>query len=311
MNAPARRPPFLCVPNISDGRHADVLRGCARAVVDAGARLLDASRDPTHHRAVLTLAGDSDSVLAAITALFAQALPAIDLRRHEGVHPRIGAVDVVPVVPIGPTPMTDCVILARRLGAEVAERFAVPVYLYEEAATYPHRRRLEDVRRGQFEGLTEKMRDPAWVPDYGPSHPHPSAGASAIGARWPLVAFNVNLATSELETARAVARAVRERTGGLPSVKALGVLLKDRGCVQVTMNLTNVEQTSIQRAFERVREEAARRGVAVRGSEIVGLVPASAIPAGGASALQLEGFGPHVLLEERLAGPDVDPDELR
>ena len=166
------------------------------------------------------------------------------------------------------------------------------------------------MRRGQFEGLADKMRDPAWAPDYGPGQPHQSAGASAIGARRPLVAFNVTLATNRLDVAKAVARAVRERTGGLPFVKALGVPLVDRGCVQVTMNLTNVEQTSLARAFERVREEAARRGVAVRGSEIIGLVPTSALPPGGATALQLERFSPRSVLEERLAGPDVDPDEL-
>lgn len=303
-------PPFLCIPNISEGRRVEVLRACARAVAGAGARLLDASRDAAHHRAVLTFAGDRDSVLAAVVALFEQALPAIDLRLHAGVHPRIGAVDVVPVVPIGAARMGDCVALARAIGAEVARRFAVPVYLYEEAATQPSRRRLEDVRRGQFEGLADKMRDPAWAPDYGPGQPHPSAGASAIGARRPLVAFNVTLATNRLDVARAVARAVRERTGGLPFVKALGVPLVDRGCVQVTMNLTNVEQTSLARAFERVREEAARRGVAVRGSEIIGLVPTSALPPGGATALQLERFSPRSVLEERLAGPDVDPDEL-
>jgi glutamate formiminotransferase len=288
----------------------EVLRACARAVAGAGARLLDASRDPAHHRAVLTLAGDRDAVRGAIVALFAQALAAIDLRVHAGVHPRIGAVDVVPIVPLGTTSMDACVVLARDLGAEVAQRFAVPVYLYEEAASRPSRRRLEDVRRGQFEGLAHKMQDPAWAPDYGPGQPHPSAGASAIGARRPLVAFNVTLVTDQLDIARAVARAVRERTGGLPFVKALGVPLADRGCVQVTMNLTNVGETSMQQAFERVRTEAARHGVAVRGSEIVGLVPAAALPAGGAAALQVERFSPRCLLEERLAGPDFDPREL-
>jgi len=304
-------PPFLCVPNISEGRRPAVLRACARAVAGASARLLDASRDEAHHRAVLTFAGDADTVAAAVVGIFAEAVPAIDLRRHEGVHPRIGAVDVVPVVPLGSTPMPAAVELARRLGETVARQFAVPVYLYEEAASQPFRRRLEDVRRGQFEGLAARLCDPAWRPDYGPPTPHPTAGATAIGARRPLVAFNVMLATDDLAVAKAVARTVRERSGGLPGVKALGVPLLDRGCVQVTMNLTDVMRTSMGQAFDRVREEAARLGVAVAGSEIIGLVSRSSLPPEGPAALQLEHFTPRVLLEERLAGPDLDPDTLR
>lgn len=300
-------PPFLGVPNISEGRRLEVLRACARAMTDAGVRLLDASRDPIHHRAVFTVAGTAGAMRAAMLALFAEALPAIDLRTHAGVHPRIGAVDVVPIVPMGTTSMTACVDLARSLGTDIAGRFAVPVFLYEEAARHPSRRRLEDVRRGQFEGLAAKMRDPAWAPDFGPPQPHPTAGASAVGARWPLIAFNVNLATDRVDVARSVARAVRERTGGLPSVKALGVALPDRGCVQVTMNLTNVEQTSLATAFERVRDEAARHGVTVRGSEIIGLLPAAALPSGGAASLQLEAFTPARVLEQRLSGADFDP----
>jgi glutamate formiminotransferase len=300
-------PPFLGVPNISEGRRLEVLRACARAMTDAGVRLLDASRDPIHHRAVFTVAGTAEAMRAAMLALFAEALPAIDLRTHAGVHPRIGAVDVVPIVPIGTTSMTACVDLARSLGADIATRFAVPVFLYEEAARHPSRRRLEDVRRGQFEGLAAKMRAPGWAPDFGPPQPHSTAGASAVGARRPLIAFNVNLATDRVDVARSVARAVRERTGGLPSVKALGVALPDRGCVQVTMNLTNVEQTSLATAFERVRDEAARHGVTVQGSEIIGLVPAAALPPGGAASLQLEAFAPARVLEHRLSGADFDP----
>jgi glutamate formiminotransferase len=310
VSAPASVPPFLCVPNISEGRRAAVLRACARAIAGTSARLLDASRDEAHHRAVLTFAGTADTVAAAIRALFAEAVPAIDLRRHAGVHPRIGAVDVVPVIPLGSTPMQAAVDLARRLGEAVARQFAVPVYLYEEAASQPSRRRLEDVRRGQFEGLVEKMRDPAWLPDYGPPAPHPTAGASAIGARRPLIAFNVTLATDQLDVARAVARTLRERTGGLPGVKALGVPLFDRGCVQVTMNLTDVERTSMRLAFDRVRDEAARYGVAVDASEIIGLVPRSALPPDGPAALKLARFTPRMVLEERLSEPDLDPDTI-
>jgi len=308
--ATASTPPFLCVPNISEGRRAAVLRACARAIAATSVRLLDASRDEAHHRAVLTVAGDADAVRAAVVALFAEAVPAIDLRRHAGVHPRIGAVDVVPVVPLGHTPMGAAVDLARQLGDTVAQQFAVPVYLYEEAASRPSRRRLEDVRRGQFEGLAEKMRDPAWVPDYGPPAPHPTAGATAVGARRPLIAFNVTLATDQLDVAKAIARTLRERSGGLPGVKALGVPLLDRGCVQVTMNLTDVARTSMRQAFERVREEARHRGVAVGGSEIIGLVPRSALPPDGPAVLQLDHFTPRSVLEDRLAGPDLDPDSI-
>jgi glutamate formiminotransferase len=279
-------------------------------MLTSGARLLDASRDPVHHRAVFTLAGGGDALRAAILALFAEAIDAIDLRRHTGVHPRMGAVDVVPIVPIGSTSMEAAVALARLIGREAAEQFAVPVFLYEAAASHPIRRRLEDVRRGEFEGLAAKMREPGWAPDFGPPAPHPSAGATAVGARRPLAAYNVNLATTRLDIARAVARAVRERTGGLPGVKALGVPLPDRGCVQVTMNLTDLEATPLLRAFERVRGEAARLGVEVLNSEIVGLVPAAALPADPGAALQLEPVDRRRILEARLSGEDFDPDAL-
>jgi glutamate formiminotransferase len=307
---PPRAPPFLAVPNVSEGRRAGILRAFARAMLTSGARLLDASRDPVHHRAVFTLAGDGAVLRAAILALFAEAIEAIDLRRHTGVHPRMGAVDVVPIVPIGGTAMEAAVALARLIGREAAEQFAVPVFLYEAAASHPIRRRLEDVRRGEFEGLAAKMREPDWAPDFGPAAPHPSAGATAVGARRPLAAYNVNLATNRLDIARAVARAVRERTGGLPGVKALGVPLPDRDCVQVTMNLTDLEATPLLRAFERVRGEAARLGVEVLNSEIVGLVPAAALPADPGAALQLEPVDRRRILEARLSGEDFDPDAL-
>ncbi len=310
MTARAAPPPFLCVPNISEGRRPAVLIACAEGMRVAGVRLLDASRDAAHHRAVFTVAGTAAAIHTAILALFERAIEAIDMRQHAGVHPRVGAVDVVPIVPLGRTTMEECVQVARTLAADVARRFALPVYLYEEAARSPGRRRLEDIRRGQFEGLAAKMRDPAWAPDFGPDRPHPSAGASVIGARRPLVAFNVNLATDRLEVATAVAAAVRERSGGLPFVKALGVPLLDRGFVQVTMNLTNVAVTPLLLAFTRVREEAARQGVAVRSSELVGLVPASALPPGGADALQIENFSDRCVLENRLDGPDIEPGRL-
>jgi glutamate formiminotransferase len=228
------------------------------------------------------------------------AVHTIDLRTHRGEHPRIGAVDVVPFIPLGGTTMAECVELAREVGQAIAERLKVPVYLYEEAASRDARRRLEDIRRGQFEGLSSKMTEPEWAPDFGPAAPHPTAGATVVGARRALIAFNVNLATDRLETARRIAAAVRASSGGLPSVKALGLALPDRHIVQVSMNLTNFEQTPIEVVFERVAAEAAKAGVAVLESEIVGLIPEAALSGTTASDLQLRGFSEDRILERRL-----------
>ena len=209
--------------------------------------------------------------------LFEHAVAAIDLRTHKGEHPRLGAVDVVPFIPIEGVTMEECVALAREVAQEVAARFDLPVYLYEDAASTPARRNLEDIRRGEFEGLAAKMRQPEWKPDFGPSHPHESAGATVIGARMPLVAYNINLATDRLEVAKKIAAAIRMSSGGYRYVKAMGIALDDRGVVQVSMNLTNYEKTPIFRVFETVKREAARYGVNVLESEIVGLVPSAAL----------------------------------
>jgi glutamate formiminotransferase len=289
-----------CIPNISEGRRPDVVEACAAAVRASGAALLDIHRDPDHNRSVLTFAGRGPQVRAAALALCDAAIAAIDLRRQDGVHPRIGAVDVMPFVPLEDTRMAVCVELAREVGAEVARRHGLPVYLYEAAAASPERRRLEDVRRGQFEGLARRMHQPGRQPDFGPSEPHPSAGATVIGARLPLIAFNVNLATGRLDAARAIAAAVRESSGGLPHVKALGLALGARGIVQVSMNLTDFRVTPIDRAFDAVAREAVRLGVAVLESELVGLIPAAALPAAGAASVRLAGFSPDQLLEHRL-----------
>ncbi len=296
-----------CIPNVSEGRRADVVAACAEAIGTAGGRLLDVSCDPSHNRAVYTFAGSPADVRRAVVALFDAALPRIDLRLHTGVHPRIGAVDVVPFVPLAGTTMAACVELARTVAAEVADRHGLPVYLYEQAATTPARRRLEYVRRGQFEGLAARMRLPEWAPDFGPAAPHPSAGASAFGARMPLIAYNVNLATTRLEVARAIAAAVRESSGGLPAVKAMGVPLADQGLVQVSMNLTNFRKTSLGEAFGAVRREANRHGVAIAESEIVGLIPADAMAGIDPAALRLQGFNPRQILERRLAESDGGP----
>lgn len=289
------------IPNVSEGRRLEVVEQLAAAVrVVPGVRLLDYSSDATHNRSVFTLAGDAGSLKAATLALFERAVSLIDLRTHRGAHPRLGAVDVVPFVPIEGVTMTDCVALATEVAAMVAEQFDLPVYLYEEAARDPARRNLEDIRRGEFEGLARKMASPGWQPDYGPASPHPSAGATVIGARHPLIAYNINLDTGRLEVAKAVAAAVRHSSGGLRYVKAIGLPLADRGIVQVSMNLTNYEKTPLYRVFDLVQREAARYGVAVVESEIVGLVPAAALTAVAEYHLQIARFGTDRILENRL-----------
>jgi glutamate formiminotransferase / 5-formyltetrahydrofolate cyclo-ligase len=292
-----------CVPNISEGRRPDVVSRIVEAVARTpGAHLLDHSSDPSHNRSVITLAGDADALEAAVLTLFAVAIEAIDLRQHQGEHPRLGAVDVVPFVPIDGVTMADCVALAKRTGAAVADRFGVPVFLYEEAASRAERRKLEDIRRGEFEGLAARMARPEWAPDFGPAVPHPTAGAVVIGARMALIAFNVNLGTDRLDVAKKIASAIRLSSGGLRFVKAMGLPLADRGIVQVSMNLTNHEKTPIFRAFELVKREAARYGVPVLESEIVGLVPAAALVSAAEWYLQLEGFRADQVLEQRLRG---------
>jgi len=290
-----------CVPNISEGRRAEVVAGIVDAVRRVpGARVLDYSSDASHNRSVITMAGDADPLKAAVLALFEAAVGAIDLRTHTGEHPRMGAVDVVPFVPIEGVTMEACVALAKDTARSVAERFAVPVFLYEEASSNPLRKNLEDIRRGEFEGLAAKMATDGWAPDYGPPAPHPSAGASVIGARMPLIAYNINLATDRIEVAKKIAAAVRFSSGGFRYVKAMGVTLVDRGLVQVSMNLTNYEKTPILRVFEAVKREAERYGVNVVESEIVGLVPANALIDVALSTLQLTDFKTDQILETRL-----------
>ena len=290
-----------CIPNISEGRRPEIVERAVDAVRRvSGARLLDYSSDASHNRSVITLAGDAESLKTAVLALFEAATAAIDLRTHEGEHPRMGAVDVVPFVPIEGVTMDDCVALARDVGRAVAERFNVPVYLYEEASANPLRKNLEDIRRGEFEGLAAKMASEGWAPDFGPAAPHPSAGASVIGARMPLIAYNINLNTDRLDVAKKIAAAVRFSSGGFRCVKAMGVTLADRRIVQVSMNLTNFEKTPILRVFDAVKREAERYGVNVLESEIVGLVPSGALLDVALSTLQLSGFNKNQVLETKL-----------
>jgi glutamate formiminotransferase len=267
-----------------------------------GVRLLDVQSDPSHNRSVFTLVGDAAGVEAAILALFERAVADIDLRTHNGEHPRLGAVDVVPFVPIEGVTMAECVALAKKVGAAVAARFGVPVYLYEEASDNPQRKNLEDIRRGEFEGLAAKMASLGWAPDFAASQagPHPSAGASVVGARMALIAYNINLATDRLDVAKKIAAAIRHSSGGYRYVKAAGFKLEDRGIVQVSMNLTNYEKTPIFRVFETVKREAARYGVSILESEIVGLVPSAALLSASEYYLQIEGFKPEQVLENKL-----------
>jgi glutamate formiminotransferase len=289
------------IPNVSEGRRPEVIERLAEAIrATPGVRLLDYSSDPSHNRSVYTLVGDADGVKRATLALFEQALAAIDLRTHKGEHPRLGAVDVVPFVPIEGITMPECVALAKQVGAAVAERFGVPVFLYEEASANPARKNLEDIRRGEFEGLAAKMRGAEWKPDFGPAAPHPSAGATVVGARMPLIAYNINLNTNRLDVAKKIAAAIRHSSGGLRYVKAAGFMLEDRGIAQVSMNLTNYEKTPIFRVFEIVKREAARYGVSILESEIVGLVPSAALMGAAEFYLQIERFGPEQILENKL-----------
>ncbi|GAB4312318.1 MAG: glutamate formimidoyltransferase [Candidatus Bipolaricaulota bacterium] len=289
------------VPNVSEGRDRAVIEALASVLGEVPTvRLLDVQADPDHHRTVFTVVGDPDGVADAILRLFAAALPRIDLRRHRGEHPRMGAVDVVPFVPVRGVTMADCVDLARRVGREVWERFRVPVYLYEEAATRPHCRELAQIRRGEFEGFTAKIQEEEWAPDFGERAVHPTAGVTAIGAREFLIAFNVNLGTADLSVAKAIARAVRGSSGGLRYVKALGLSLGERGIVQVSMNLTNYKKTPLLRVLDLVRSEARRYGVPIVGTEIVGLVPEDALLQVAAHCLGLERFSPDLVLEQRL-----------
>jgi glutamate formiminotransferase len=290
-----------CVPNISEGRDRERVREIADAVRAApGVRLLDVSSDSSHNRSVLTFVGDSAGVKAGVEALFDAVLPRIDLARHKGEHPRMGAVDVVPFIPIRGATVEECVALSREVGAEISARHGIPVYLYEDSAASEARRNLAEIRKGEFEGFAEKMKDPKWIPDFGPARPHPTAGVVAVGARPPLIAYNINLATSDLKVADSIARAIRHIGGGFRYVKAMGVVLADRGQVQVSINMTNYRKTPLHRVFECVRSEAERYGVSVVGSQIVGLAPAEALFMAADHSLRLENFSSDQVLEMRL-----------
>jgi len=291
-----------CVPNFSEGRDPAKVDAIVSAIQSVpGLVILDREMDRDHNRSVITFAGPADRVIEAAFRGVEKAVSLIDLRQHTGVHPRIGAADVVPLVPVSGVTLEDCARLAEKLGRELWERLRVPVYLYEAAARRPDRVNLENIRRGQFEGLREEIRtNPDRMPDFGDRELHPSAGATVVGARKFLIAYNINLGTADVEVARRIARAVRFSSGGFRFVKAMGVPLASRSMAQVSMNLTDFEQTPVHRVFEAVRAEAERYGVSVVGSEIVGLIPKRAIEMTAEWYLRAENFHPRVVLENRL-----------
>jgi glutamate formiminotransferase len=295
-----------CVPNFSEGRRPEVVEEIVRAVrqID-GVTLLDFSLDETHNRSVVTFAGSAEPVVKAATAAVGRALELIDMEQHTGAHPRIGAVDVIPFVPLGTTRMEECVDLARRFGEQIAKLFDLPVYLYGEAALRPEHRRLADLRRGQYEGLkTEIGTVPERGPDYGPKRLHPRGGAVAVGARKPLIAFNVNLATDDMTIARRIAETIRESSGGLPAVQAMAVLLENPDeprYAQVSMNLVDWEQTGIARVVDEIRRLARKAGTDIDHCELIGLAPAGALLEVAAKSLALRNFSADQALELRLA----------
>jgi glutamate formiminotransferase len=295
-----------CVPNFSEGRRPEVVEEIVRAVTAIdGVSVLDHSSDATHNRSVVTFAGSAEPVVRGATAAVGRALELIDMTIHTGAHPRIGAVDVMPFVPLGSTRIEECVDLARRFGEQIASRFDLPVYLYGEAALRPERRRLAHVRRGQYEALRESIAtDPDRAPDYGPHRLHPRGGAIAVGARKPLIAFNVNLRTSDIGIARRIATTIRESSGGMPAVQAMGVLLDVPGgepMAQVSLNLVDWERTGIAAVVREIRRLAREAGTDIDHCELIGLAPTGALLEVAADALGLRDFSADQALELRLA----------
>lgn len=290
-----------CVPNFSEGRDLEKIERIVQPFrAKDGVKLLDYSNDEDHNRLVVTVVGRPEELKNAVLEAIAVAVKEIDLRTHKGQHPRMGAVDVVPFIPIKGCSMEDADRIAHETGAAIAERFEVPVILYEKSASAPERQNLAAVRKGEFEGMAEKLAKPEWKPDFGPSAPHPTAGVVAVGARMPLVAFNINLNTPSLEIAHNIAKKIRFIGGGLRFCKAMGVELAERGITQVSINMTDYTRTALYQAFEMVRYEARRYGVSIVGSEIIGLVPMQALVDTAEYYLGIENFSSDQVLENRL-----------
>ena len=290
-----------CVPNFSEGRDLQKIdKIVAPFRGKQGVKLLDYSNDEDHNRLVVTVVGEPEPLRDAVLEAIGVAVELIDLNHHQGQHPRMGAVDVVPFIPIRNVTMEEAVALSKEVGKEVAKRYNLPVFLYEKSASAPHRENLAAVRKGEFEGMAEKIKQPEWHPDFGLAQRHPTAGTVAIGARMPLVAYNINLNTPSLEIAHDIAKKIRFIGGGLRYCKAMGVELKDRGITQVSINMTDYTRTALYRAFELVRVEARRYGVSIVGSEIIGLVPMEALIDTASYYLGLENFSMEQVLEARM-----------
>ncbi len=292
---------YQSVPNFSEGRdleRVEAIVDCFRG--NPGVKLLDYSSDADHNRTVVTVVGEPAPLKEALFAAVQSAVELIDLTIHQGQHPRMGATDVIPFIPIQNATMDEAKVLASDLAKRLGEELEIPVILYEESATAPHRTNLAKVRKGEFKAMGEKLKEEEWAPDFGPAAPHPTAGVTAVGARMPLVAFNVNLNTNDLSIASAIGKKVRHSSGGLRFVKAMGVALEDRGIVQVSMNMTNYTKTALYQAVEMVRFEAARYGVSVVGTELIGLAPMAALIDSAVYYMGLEDFSYDQVLEIQL-----------
>ena len=289
-----------CVPNVSEGTDTDKINAIAGVIERPGAKLLDLSSDPNHNRTVITLAGEPQAVAEAAFDVARAAIASIDLTHHQGEHPRMGAVDVIPFIPVSGVTMAECCAIAEQVGKRIGEELNVPVYLYAESARVPQRRMLPTIREGEFEGFAEKIKDPAWQPDFGPAERHPTAGCVAVGARNFLIAYNVELDTSDVTIANRIAKSMRESSGGLMNVQARGIFLADKQRAQVSMNILNFATTPLYRVFELVRMEAARYGVGIVKSELIGLAPAQAFMDVASYYLQLPGLTRDALVETRI-----------
>ncbi len=289
------------VPNFSEGRREEVVLEIVKQAEETdNVWVFDWSMDRDHNRSVVTVVGEPEGVAEAAFKMAKKACELIDLRHHTGAHPRMGAVDVIPFVPIKNSSMEECVEISKKVGKRIGEELNVPVYLYEKAATSPERENLSNIRKGQFEGFFEKIKSPEWTPDFGPHSVHPTAGVVAVGAREYLIAFNVNLRTTDVKIADKIARAVRHSSGGYRFVKAMGVELKEKGMVQVSMNMTNYKKTPLFRVFETIKREAQRYGVAVAGSEIIGMIPLDTLVRTMNFYLGIDDFTSERVIENRL-----------
>lgn len=290
-----------CVPNFSEGRNASVVEGISDSVKEGkGVILLDSEMDADHNRCVITFVGTPEEAVEAAFRACRRASELIDMNKHSGEHPRIGATDVIPLIPVSGVSMEECVELSRKLAKRIADELKIPTYLYEQSATRPERRSLSDIRKGEYEGLKEDIRKEERKPDYGNAELHPTAGATVVGARPVLVAYNVYLNTEDLQCAKRIAKRIRERDGGMPGVKALGFYIEKKRMVQVSMNLTDLSKTAPLAAYVKICEEAEKEGVTVHGSEIVGMVPVGAVSEAAEERLKLMDFDRGQILEGRL-----------